>query len=82
MFAGAPTKVASATNAALFTFNYMDINRLYFNSFGGAGAFGDNHGTTFVMDNFMFEFIPEPSSLLLTGLGVTTLWAIVKRRRT
>jgi uncharacterized membrane protein YjgN (DUF898 family) len=30
----------------------------------------------------MFEFIPEPSSLLLTTLGVVTLWASVKRKRT
>jgi len=34
------------------------------------------------MDNFMFEFIPEPSSLLLTALGAVTLWAFLKRKRT
>jgi hypothetical protein len=33
------------------------------------------------MDNFMFEFIPEPSSLLLTALGAVTLLALRKRFR-
>jgi hypothetical protein len=74
--------VASATNATLFTFNYLDIDRLYFNSYGGENAgFASGAGENFAMDNFMFEFIPEPSSLLLTALGVLTLWAFLKRRR-
>ncbi len=76
------TVVASATNATLFTFNYLDINRLYFDSYGGQPAgFAAGAGEEFAMDNFTFEFIPEPSSLLLTVLGVVTLWAFVKRRR-
>jgi len=33
------------------------------------------------MDNFTFEFIPEPSSLLLTSLGLLSLWAVAKLRR-
>jgi hypothetical protein len=33
------------------------------------------------MDNFAFEFIPEPSSLLLTTLGAVTLFAAVRRKR-
>jgi hypothetical protein len=33
------------------------------------------------MDNFMFEFIPEPSSLLLTALGAVSLVAFLRRRR-
>jgi len=33
------------------------------------------------MDNFTFEFVPEPSTLLLTGAGVLTLCALRKRRR-
>jgi hypothetical protein len=75
--------VASATNATLFTFNYLDIDRLYFDSYGGQSAgFTDGGGVIFVMDNFMFEFIPEPSSLLLTFLGVLILWGFRKRRTT
>ncbi|MGD0058820.1 MAG: PEP-CTERM sorting domain-containing protein [Verrucomicrobiia bacterium] len=72
--------VASATNPTLFTFNYLDINRLYFNSYGGEPAFTPYSENNFVMDNFTFEFVPEPSSLLLTMLGVLMLWACRKRR--
>jgi hypothetical protein len=73
--------VAAATNATLFTFDYFNIDRLYFICSGGEPAFGGSGGTAFAMDNFMFEFIPEPSSLLLTVLGAVTLWAFVKRQR-
>jgi hypothetical protein len=75
------TVVASATNATLFAFNYTDIDRLYFNSFGGEPAFGGTAREQFVMDNLTFEFIPEPSSLLLTGLGAVSLVAFMKRKR-
>ncbi len=75
--------VASATNATLFTFNYLDIDRLYFDSYGGQSAgFTDGGGVIFVMDNFMFEFIPEPSTLLLAALGAVSLVAFLRRKRT
>jgi hypothetical protein len=79
------TVVASATSPTLFTFDYLNIDRLYFNAFGGQDAgfpvsqgAGDAH---FAMDDFSFEFIPEPSSLLLTTGGVLMLWALVRRKR-
>jgi hypothetical protein len=75
------TVVASATNPTLFAFNYLDINRLTFNSFGGLKAGFLSDGENFVMDNLSFEFVPEPSSLLLTACGVLTLWAFVRRKR-
>jgi hypothetical protein len=77
------TVVASATTPTLFTFNYTNIDRLYFNAFGGqsAGFVGPVNPSIFVMDDFTFEFIPEPSSLLLTGFGVVTLFAFVKHKR-
>jgi hypothetical protein len=75
------TVVASATNPTLFTFNYLNVDRLYFSDFGGQPAFGTPSAPQFVMDNFTFEFVPEPSSLLLTFGGVLTLWAFLKRRR-
>ncbi len=34
------------------------------------------------MDNFMFEFIPEPSTLLLAALGAVSLVAFLRRKRT
>jgi hypothetical protein len=75
------TVVASATSPTLFTFDYLNIDRLYFNSYGGDVAFGYDGGAQFVMDNFDFEFVPEPSSLLLTALGGVSLVAFLKRRR-
>ena len=76
------TKVASATNPTLFTFNYLDINRLYFDSYGGENAgFASGEGENFVMDNFEFEFIPEPSTFLLAALGGVSLIAFLRRKR-
>jgi hypothetical protein len=73
--------VAVATIPTLFTFGYRNIDRLYFNSFGGQPAFSTDGGNHFVMDNFTFEFVPEPSSFVLTGAGVLTLCVFRKRRR-
>jgi hypothetical protein len=60
----------------------LDIDRLYFSASGGQPAFGTPAGSThFVMDNMTIEFIPEPSSLLLTTLGAVTLCAYLRRKR-
>jgi hypothetical protein len=72
---------ASFASATSFTFDYFNIDRLYFNSYGGEEAGFSEGGEVFVMDNFMFEFIPEPSSLLLTALGAVMLRAFLKRKR-
>jgi len=74
--------VASATNPTLFTFNYLNIDRLYFTSSGGQPAFGYSAPQSIsIMDNFEFEFVPEPSSLLLTALGAVPLVAFLRRKR-
>lgn len=76
------TVVVSATNPIVFTFNYLNVDRLYFNSFGGQYAgFPSGTAENFVMDNFSFEFVPEPSSFLLTAAGALTLWAAMRRKR-
>jgi hypothetical protein len=76
------TVVASATSPTLFTFNYLNIDRLHFDSFGGEYAgFPAGSATHFAMDNFTFEFIPEPSSLLLASLGALLVWPLLKRKR-
>ena len=72
--------VASATSPTLFTFNYLDVDRLTFNSFGGQPAFGVN-APQFAMDNFTFEFVPEPSSLLLATAAALLLCPLLKRKR-
>jgi hypothetical protein len=71
----------SPTNATLYTFDYFDIDRLYFDSYGGEPAFGGSARENFAMDNFMFEFIPEPSTFLLAVLGGLSLVAFLRRRR-
>ncbi len=73
--------VASATAPTLFTFGYTNIDRLYFSNFGGQPAFGTPSAPQFVMDNFAFEFVPEPSSLLLITLAALLLWPLHKRKR-
>jgi hypothetical protein len=75
------TVVASATSPTLFTFDYLNIDRLTFNSYGGQSAGFNYSGANFVMDNFTFESIPEPSSLLLTALGAVSLIALLRRKR-
>jgi len=72
---------AAATNATLFTFNYLDIDHLTFNSSGGQNAGFAGSGEQFVMDNFTFEFVPEPSSLLLASAAALLLCPLLKRRR-
>jgi hypothetical protein len=74
------TVVASATSPTLFTFDYLNIDQLTFTSTGGQPAFGNNNAGI-VMDNFTFEFVPEPSSLLLSVLGGASLVAFLRRKR-
>lgn len=75
------TVVASATAPTLFAFNYLNIDRLTIDPFGGQYAGFGGYGNEFVMDNFTFEFVPEPSTMLLAALGALTLWPLLKRRR-
>lgn len=76
------TVIASAINPMLANFDYRGVDRLTFTSFGGQSAgFPNGGGEQFAMDNFTFEFVPEPSPLLLTGLAALLLWPILKRSR-
>jgi hypothetical protein len=75
------TIVASATSPTLFNFGYLGINRLYLSNSGGQPAFGTPSAPQFVMDNFTFEFVPEPSSLLLAAAGALLLCPLLKRKR-
>jgi len=73
--------VVSVTSPTLFTFDYTNIDRLYFNSYGGQPAFTPVPEYNFVMDNLTLEFVPEPSSLLLATVGVVLVWPLLKRKR-
>ena len=76
--------IASATNATLFTFNYLNIDDVRLACLGGQNAgFPPPYGNSqsFVMDNLTFEFVPEPSTLLLTAAGALALLAFHRRRQ-
>ena len=75
------TVVPSATSPTLFTFDYLNVNRLTFDASGGQSAFGGIVAASFAMDNFNFEFVPEPSPLLLTAAAALLLWPLLKRKR-
>jgi hypothetical protein len=76
------TVVVSATSPTLFTFDYLNINRLIFNTASGQPAgFPSGSGFEFAMDNFTFEFVPERSTLLLVAFGGVFLFAFLKRKR-
>ena len=61
------------TNPTLFTFNFLDIDKLTFTPSGG-------FPTWIVMDNLNFELVPEPCTLFLTVAGALLLWPIPKRK--
>src|SRR5580658_75575 len=73
------TVIAGATSPTLFTFDYTNIDRLYFNSYGGQPAFDGIDETQFVMNNMTVEFVPEPSSLLLAAMGALSLAVFLRR---
>jgi hypothetical protein len=75
------TKVVAATYATLFTFDYLDINRLAFECSGGQPAFGPYPYENAILDNLEFESVPEPSSLPLTALAAVPLIAFLRRNR-
>jgi PEP-CTERM motif len=73
--------VAQATAATLFTFNWQNLSSLTLSStFGQSAGFLGGAGVQFVMDNLNVTFVPEPSTLLLSGLGVLTLMALLRRK--
>jgi hypothetical protein len=64
-----------------FNFNYVGIDRLEFNSFGGIDAGTPGTGTQFAMDNFTYSVVPIPAAVWLFGSGLGLLgW--IRRRKT
>jgi hypothetical protein len=64
----------NSTNPALIVFDYVGVNRVTFNSFGGvAHGYPSGRGVYFAMDNLTISAVPEPSGWALIGLWVVSL---------
>jgi len=68
------TITVNTSGPTSYDLNFLGIDELVFNSYGGVfnpiytGIGGS--GTQFAMDNFTFNAVPEPSTLLLFGTGL------------
>jgi len=75
------TYLLSATAPTLINFNYLGVDEVYFNPFGGTPHPGYNGtGEQFVMDNLTMS-VPEPSSEAMIMLGATLLLSWCARRQ-
>jgi hypothetical protein len=74
------TVTTSFSAPTFFEFDFNNIDTLKFTSSGGTQAPNVNgSGTEFVMDNFTYTIVPEPSTLVLLSLGACGL--LYRRRR-
>ncbi len=74
------TVVVNSTSPTWFQFDFLRIDTLYFDSFGGTqNPNYPGNGTFWAMDNFTYN-IPESSTLLLLGSGLAGLVGYRRRR--
>jgi len=67
------------TQATFFELNYLGVDEVVFNSFGGTPVYAGG-GPNFAMDNLTITTAPEPASSMLIGLVIAGL-AGARRRR-
>jgi len=79
------TVITGAYAPTWFQFDFLDVDRLLFTSFGGADAgFGIGSGEHFAMDNFTFNeavAVPEPLTVAGLALGLGALGTYLRRRK-
>jgi len=76
------TVIVDTSGPVWFDFNYNNIDKLHFVSYGGIDAGTSGAGEHFVMDDFKYSVIhtPVPGAVILGSLGVCLVgW--LKRRR-
>jgi len=68
------TYTIGTQGSTLINFNYIGVDEVIFNSFGGVPhGFSRGAGTEFAMDNLSITLVPEPSALQLAGLATMSL---------
>jgi hypothetical protein len=67
------TVTVNTNRPTLFNFNYLGIDQLIFDSFGGTDAHLGPGGTHFAMDNMTINPVPEPGTALLLIAGLLEL---------
>ena len=72
--------IVNFSGPTLEVFNWADVDELSFASNGGTPHSGGG-GEQFVMDNFTYNAVPEPSTRVLVGIGAVSLLAYGWRRR-
>ena len=75
-----------ASGPTLFVFDYLDVDLVWFSSYGGTYAGFDYDQPHFAVDNMIFQSdsftmpVPLPGALWLMGSGFAALMALRKRR--
>lgn len=73
---------ASATQATLFNFDWVDVDRITFSASGGTQIYFTGGGTNFVLDNLTINApVPEPTTYAMVLAGLAVVGAFSRRRQ-